>query len=337
MDKFDRIYQLDAILRARRTPIGWDELMHRLECSRPTLFRALGTLRNTLRVPLEYDRTRRGYLYARDAAGGVTELPGLWFNAAELHALLVLQRVLETLEPGFLHEQFAPLSRRIDELMSHRRLGLAEAARRVRAIGMAGRPAGPHFISVAAATLQRRRLHIRYRDRSRDRLTERDLSPQRLVRYRDAWYVDAWCHLRQGLRQFAIDRIEAADVLDARADDIDEAQLDAHYASAYGIFSGAADKTAVLHFTAERARWVASERWHPEQRSRFLDDGRYELTLPYRDSRELVMDVLRHGEHVEVVAPESLQAEVMTALREALRQYGKAPKGRGRRNTNASE
>jgi predicted DNA-binding transcriptional regulator YafY len=86
--------------------------------------------------------------------------------------------------------------------------------------------------------------------------------------------------------------------------------LDEHFATAYGIFSGKANKTAVLRFSPERARWIADERWHPDQVGQFLMDGRYELRFPYRDSRELVMDILRHGPDVEVVAPEALRVDV---------------------------
>ena len=88
-----------------------------------------------------------------------------------------------------------------------------------------------------------------------------------------------------------------------RALDVPEAELDEHYATAYGIFGGKADKVAVLRFTPERARWVADEQWHPQQEGTWLADGSYELRIPYRESRELVMDVMRNGASVEVVAP----------------------------------
>ena len=79
----------------------------------------------------------------------------------------------------------------------------------------------------------------------------------------------------------------------------------------------------MLRFSAERARWVADERWHPQQSGQFLTDGRYELRIPYRHDQELIMDILRHGSHVEVVSPETLRAEVGQRLREALTQYKK--------------
>jgi hypothetical protein len=59
-----------------------------------------------------------------------------------------------------------------------------------------------------------------------------------------------------------------------------QTELDAHFAASYGIFAGAASQTAVLRFTAERARWVADEQWHPQQQGGFLADGRFELRIP---------------------------------------------------------
>ena len=100
-----------------------------------------------------------------------------------------------------------------------------------------------------------------------------------------------------------------------------EKQLDAHYTNSYGIFAGKPKHTAVLRFTPERARWVADEHWHPQQQSNILADGSYELRIPYSDSRELVMDILKHGADVEVIEPEELRREVMEHLRQAAEKY----------------
>ncbi|MBI3371762.1 MAG: WYL domain-containing protein [Betaproteobacteria bacterium] len=325
MDKFDRIYDLHRILRGRRTPIALVDLMQRLDCSRPTAYRLLNVLRDHLHAPIELDTERGGYHYRTNGTEGPYELPGLWFNGRELQALVVFERLIESLEPGLLAEHLRPFAQRVTELVTHQRLGLSEAARRIRVLAQASRPVGEHFQPLAAATLQRKRLRITYRGRGRDDTTEREISPQRLVHYRDNWYLDAWCHRRKGLRSFSVDRVLSATELETRADDILEAQLDQHYASAYGIFGGKANKTAVLRFTPERARWVADERWHPQQVGQFLTDGSYELRIPYRDERELVMDILRHGADVEVVAPEALRAEVVASLRRALVRYGITP------------
>ena len=323
MDKFDRIYQLHDVLRDRRTPISRAELASKLECSVPTIYRLISFMRGTLRAPLEFNDELGGYYYERNADGGTYELPGLWFNERELQALLVFERLFESLEPGLMREHLQPLSKRINDLLNNKHLGLNEATNRIRVLGMAARPAGEWFHVLASATLQRRKLRLRYHGRERDDITERTVSPQRIVHYRDNWHLDAWCEMRKGLRIFAVDRVKTATELMDKAKDVTEKELNEHYASSYGIFAGKANKTAVLRFSAERARWVADERWHPEQVGQFLIDGRYELQIPYRHDHELIMDILRHGSHVEVVSPETLRAEVGQRLREALTQYEK--------------
>ena len=321
MDKFDRIFELHGILKDRHTPISRADLARRLECTESTIYRLIALLRDRLGAPVEYDREREGYSYVRSPDGRTFELPGLWFTAAELQSLVVLQLLLQSLGAGLLATHLAPIGKRIDELIRHHRLNLGEVGERIRPLSLAARPVGAAFQAAASATLQRYRLRIQYHSRSKDEWTERTVSPQRLVHYRDNWYLDAWDHLREALRSFAVDRIRTAIELAEAAFEPAAAQLEEHYASAYGIFAGKANKTAVLRFSPTRARWVADERWHPEQSGQFLTDGRYELVFPYRDPRELIMDILRHGADVEVVSPVTLRAEVRKVLEGALAQY----------------
>jgi len=321
MDKFDRIYALHLLLDGRRIPVPMMDLTARLECSSSTVLRIIREMKEYLGAPIELDADLDGYRYRQTPDEGPFQLPGLWFSPHELQALVVLQNLLEGLRPGLLEAYLQPLAKRLNELLKHKRLSLSEAGARIRLCGQATRSPGPHFDVTASATLQRRKLAIRYHSRSKDEQTERVCSPQRLVHYRDNWYFDAWDELRGALRSFAIDRIRAATQLDEPADERPAAELEEYFASAYGIFAGKANKTAVLRFSGERARWVADERWHPQQSGQFLTDGRYELKIPYRDSRELAMDVLRHGAEVEVVGPETLREEVRRALERALAQY----------------
>jgi len=123
------------------------------------------------------------------------------------------------------------------------------------------------------------------------------------------------------LRSFAADRIRHATKLGEAAQDVPDSELDEHFASAYGIFSGKANKTAVLRFSAERARWVVDERWHPKQVGQFLTDGRYELRIPYREDCELLMDIMKRGPAVEVVAPGTLRQAVAEQLKSTLAHY----------------
>ena len=110
-------------------------------------------------------------------------------------------------------------------------------------------------------------------------------------------------------------------VLDKPAKAISEQTLDDYFTGAFGIFSGKATETAVLHFTKERARWVAEEEWHPAQQTRWLDDGRYELSIPYGNPTELIMDILKYGTDVEVIAPAELRSVVKQRIVEMAALY----------------
>lgn len=321
MDLFWRILRAHHILSNRRTPVGFDVLRERLQCSPATLKRIVRHMRDALGAPIEFDRQLGGYRYSPQDKG-VYGLPGLWFSAAELQALLATEELLARTQPGLLGELLGPLRKRIEAILASEHLGAGEATRRVRILRMAARREPPEeFSTVAGALMQRKRLRLRYRGRTSDMDSARTISPQRLVHYRDNWYLDAWDHGRRALRTFSVDRIAAAQILELRARDVPDEKLDHHFADSYGIFAGRPRHRAVLRFSTERARWVADEEWHPQQQATRLADGRYELAFPYADPRELVMDILKHGAEVEVISPPSLRLEVARQLERAARQY----------------
>ena len=327
MDRFDRIFELNRILQAARHPVSRKRLEDELECSRATVKRIIEDMRLYLNAPIVYDRDHNGYWYDQ-REGEMYELPGLWFNASELHALLTVQQLLADVQPGLLEPVLKPLQQRIDALLELQRTGSEGLTGRIRVLQMAARhnaEQGGAFQTVAGALAQRKRLKLRYYSRWRESRDERDVSPQRLVHYRDNWYLDGWCHLRNGLRTFALDAMEQVSALEEPALDVDDAALDSHFASSYGIFAGTPEHEAVLRFCATRARYVANERWHRDQQGRLLDDGRYELRVPYSNPAELIMDILKFGPEVEVVAPLALREAVAERLREALALYGADP------------
>ncbi|MDP2266136.1 MAG: YafY family protein [Thiobacillus sp.] len=326
MSKLDDLYRLHRLLDGRRTGLSRAALTSEHGFSRSTLTRLIADLRGRLGAPLIHDSERGGYRY--NTADGSHALPGLWFTADELLALVTLKHLLTHLEPGLLDDHLRPLQTRIDKLLESNHLGAGEAAQRIRLLSIASRRKNlRHFQAVAHAVLQRRRLKIDYYNRERNEISAREISPQRLAHYRDNWYLDAWCHDKKGLRIFAVECIRAVEPLAKPAKTVAESTLNRELASSYGIFSGKPCAIAVLVFTAKRARWVAEEIWHPEQQSRWLEDGRYELRLPYSDDRELLMDILKYGADVEIVAPVELREAVKNLLEMAASQYqrGEAP------------
>ncbi len=321
MTQSERFGVIERMLLSRRN-VSFSDMQQRLGVSRATLFRDLRDLKDRMQVPIVLDRETASYQI--DAKAERYELPGVWFSPGEIHALLTMQRLLVSFDAGgILAEHIAPLRARLTNMLESATNSADEIARRIHIVSAAARHYAPqHFQGIAAALMERRRIAITYNARSSGAISERQISPQRLTHYRDNWYLDAWCHLREELRSFAVDAIETLKATEQVACNIPDAQLTASLGAGYGIFTGAEVQWATLIFTADRARWVAAEHWHPEQEGVFLDDGSYQLRLPYSNDPELVMDILKYGPDCEVVRPAGLREKVVGLLKAAVGRYG---------------
>lgn len=320
MKRIERISIIERMLRSRRS-VSFEELMQRLEVSRATLYRDLDVLQDSMGVPLLKDEeTGR---YRLDDRVGRHELPGLWFSSKEIHALLSMQALLRAMDTGgVLAEHIEPLQERLFKMLGSAASPAGEVARRVRILQVASRSCTPrHFQTLAAALMERLRLLIKYQARGHGELSQREVSPQRLVHYRGNWYLDAWCHQKNALRSFAVDAILETKPTDVSAQELADELLDACLGSGYGIFAGQQVTWATLVFSARQARWVASEQWHPAQEGQFLVDGSYQLRLPYSQDTELIMDILKYGPDCQVVAPSELRAKVASLLKQSLEKY----------------
>ena len=319
-----RIYKIKSMLRQGRV-VSFAELLRALNVSRSTLKRDLDEMRKGMNAPIQYDRAAGGYRLSDTSprTGKAYEIPGLWFSPSEIHALLTMQHLLSSLDAGgVLAPHIEPLMTRLNDLLGSTRDDAQEVRKRVHIISLARRPVNPdHFQTVGSALLGRKQLAITYTSKERGQTTQRHVSPQRLVHYRENWYIDAWCHLRQELRNFALDAITQAQALPSAAQELDPSALQAAFDASYGIFSGGPVTWATLRFSPERARWVAKEQWHDEQRASTQPDGSYHLQIPYTDHRELIMDILKHGAHCEVLEPQSLRSAVVEEVKRMGEKY----------------
>ncbi len=331
MNRTERLYRIDQLINQRGV-ISRQDLHEELEVSRATLTRDLSYLRDRLNAPIVFDEERGGYCFDRSGAGPQYELPGLWFNSQEILALLTMHRLLENLDTGgLLGPHIAPLVSRLNALLESTSGSATEVIRRVKVVAAQNRPVPTRWFEVVGSALvQRHRVEVLYYTRTRDERSRRELSPQRLVHYRNTWYLDAWCHRSDALRTFSLDAIEEARMIDRKARNASVAELDRELGAGYGIYRGRDIRWAVLRFSADAARWVSAEIWHPKQDGRWMDDGSYELKIPYAATPELEMDILRHGEQVEVIMPRALRRRIAERLAAACGRYPPRRAARGR-------
>ena len=194
MSRHERFYRIDQLLNQHGV-VSFETLQAALEVSRATLKRDLQFLRDRFHAPIVYDRDAGGYRFERggQSAGPHYELPGLWFSAREIHALLTMHQLLANLDTGgLLGPHIKPLLSRLDVLLGSANDASEQIQRRIRLLTVGAREFQlDAFELVGSALLRRRLLAIDHHARGTDALTQRTVSPQRLVHYRHNWYLDA--------------------------------------------------------------------------------------------------------------------------------------------------
>ncbi len=322
MDRTERFHIIDQMLNNSRS-VRREQFLEALEISAATFKRDLEYLRDRLGAPIIWDRELRGYRYQQDTDLAQNyQLPGLWFNTGEIQALLTMNAWLENLQPGILSQHIKPLQARIRALLDQGDHSVEEITRRIRILTQPRKSLGNSFFQqISQALLNRKRLRIEHFNRASNSTTQRVISPQRLTFYRDNWYLDSWCHQRHAIRSFAVDALQQVEVLSTPAREVAESDLDQELSSGYGIFSGTDTQWAELRFSPERARWVAQEQWHPQQRSHYDEAGYYHLHLPFSQQPELLMEILKYGAEVEVLAPAGLRKRVIETIENMRKSY----------------
>jgi predicted DNA-binding transcriptional regulator YafY len=324
MSQMERIYKLDRLFR-RRKPPSKREILEMFEISPAQFKRDLDYMRNRLGAPVTFDMEAGGYKYTAEEFN----LPGLWFTEREVYSLLLMHSLLDQLQPGFVREQLGPFKDKLRGLLGKSGRGTQSILERMQVSAAPQRPVDPeHFQAICDATLRRKKLRMRYYSRSRGAESDRVVSPQRVIYYRGNWYLDGWCHEKEAMRRFAVDAVRLVSVLEDPA-----LEVAAGGQQGYGIFSGPAEHAAVLLFDAVAARWVAEEEWHPQQRASAQPDGGLRLEVPYSNPQEILMDILRHGPHVEVLSPASLRTAVAEQHREGAEKYAQPKRSVGSAQT----
>ncbi len=327
MSQAARIRDFVAILENSHLPVSRARLLDELEVSAATFKRDLDLLRDQMHAPIKWvpgeGGRERGYILEdKGWSSGKLGLPKAWFSASEIYALLMIHELASHIGPGLLTEHLQPLITRVTLMLSAAEDTPEDVRARVRLLNSASKRSGsPHFEAVARAAVKRRRLKLLYFTRSRNDRSERVVSPQVIVHYKENWYLVAWCHKAEGLRMFALDAIEDAVLLKEPAKSVAKKLIEEIVGRDFGIYSGEERKLAKLLFTAKQAPWVRSETWHKDQVGESTEDGGFLLTVPYSDPRELVLEILRYGPDVRVLEPPELQQEVAKRLRAAADQY----------------
>nr|WP_231715107.1 WYL domain-containing protein [Arthrobacter gengyunqii] len=191
---------------------------------------------------------------------------------------------------------------------------------------VAARLAEPEGSAEILNTLQqaiagRRQLDLRYLVPSRDEVTDRTVDPRRLFSVNNLWYLEAWCHRSEGVRNFRVDRIHQ--VTDSGPASWQGPVPNAAFPS--GLFRPGTEDTLVTLVLGPSASWVESA--YDAVRRADLPRGRSAVELRVGNTRWIPGFIARQGGSAAVAAPADLRSETGRWLREALENYGPDPQG----------
>jgi predicted DNA-binding transcriptional regulator YafY len=287
-------------------------LQDQLQATRSTVYRLRRELEHLFQITIVYDRNTGGFHIDADELQRRSEpVPGLFFSTDELIALASFEQITRSIHSGLLTSVLSPVHTKLQELMRAQKLPQDTWQQRIKITPIRNRFIDQTvFKLVVHGVISRKRITLTYPTTAASDRQTRTVSPQTLIRYKDNWYLDGWCHLRNGLRTFALSRIEAVTLLTTKAREISAKQLKAHYEQGYGIFDGRAVHTATIRFSGSAASSAASEQWHPQQKVVEQSAEAVVLSIPYSQPHELIKDVLACGECAEVLEPQELRDAV---------------------------
>jgi predicted DNA-binding transcriptional regulator YafY len=203
-----RVLAVLAFLQAHGRMTGAD-LAQRLEVNIRTLRRYIVMLQD-LGIPIDTERGRNGAY----VLGSGFKLPPMMFTNEEAIALTIGLISARRLSLADTDRAVESALAKVERVMPHELKGRVRALSETIKLGpetiSSTAPSDVILTTVSSAAQLKRRLHIHYHSPQGEN-TEREFDPYGLTYYGQRWYVAGYCHLRNDLRSFRLDRITEAD------------------------------------------------------------------------------------------------------------------------------
>jgi predicted DNA-binding transcriptional regulator YafY len=284
-----------------------DSLKEELEVSERTVFRYLNTIQ-AAGFPLVFDKDQGGYQFME---GYSLKRPDLSLD--ETLALGISRKMMAGMGSGWEDSM-----KRIEEKLSVKKTGLP------RHIVLSGGPlpeeVAGHIGTIHQAIMNFQKIKMTYRPLYSDEKTKRKVDPYYLFFEDDFWYFRGYCHLREEVRTFALDRIMGLKVLEEHFIPRNIAPEE-ELSGAFGTVVDGEPEEIVLRFDAGSRPYLQRKRWHESQRERILKDGRLELRFTVNGLEGITPWIYRWLPHVEVVSPARLREGVKEELKLYLKKY----------------
>jgi predicted DNA-binding transcriptional regulator YafY len=318
----ERLLQLDVLLRSEQRQTA-DSLAAALEVSERTIRSDLAFLRDRYHAPLEFNR-KQGYYYSDPE----WRLPSITLSKGELFALTLGARMLEAYAgSAYASDLRSAILRLSERLPDQAWVDLQQVAdERILFSSGAGIDLDPEvWHRLEEACQSQKSVQMTYYTASSNSTSGRKLDPYLLHIYRGTNpYVIGFCHKRQEIRWFRVDRIRQLEILSESF--VQDPTFDAkdHLEMIFQHEVGSVPVHVVIWFDGRTAPYIRERRWHPTQELQEHPDGSVTLCMTVRGLNDLKRWVLGYGQGAIVKQPPELVQLVKQDAEGLLRHYYQA-------------
>lgn len=271
-------------------------------------------------APLPDDPARRWGLLRTFARQG-----GVPLTMSEVFALRWARRALSGPRGGLFAEALDSLAQKLDATLSPRLLGFARALDEVVVASplSGGQLSAEQRRTVDALTqacAERRTVALAYRAGS-GALSRRRVDPYNLWARDTGVYLYAWCHARQAIRTFRLDRIQDLEVTAEPFTPKPGADLASYTETRFRMLGDGSPEHVVIRFAPELAHYIGERTWHPSQSLETEPAGSVLLHLHVDGLQELAAWILSFGPQAQALAPPRLVDHLKTQLEKTRAHY----------------
>lgn len=318
-----RIYQIDSLIRSGRYP-NVPELAQRLETSTRTVEKDIEYLKNFFIAPLQYCHKKRGYYYTEKNF----MLPRINFTEGEIVALFLGQKLLSrycgTPYEDAIRFAFDKIAKSLPEHVS------VDLEMFDQAVSFDVEPVRgeeplllERYNCLITALKETRSVVADYYSAYRNARSRRMIDPYHLLFKQGVRYLIGYCHNRQEVLMFALDRMERLEITERRFKPDPDFSIERYLGDSLNIERGSALVDVKILFDQHQARWICERRWHPSQQLKKRPDGSVLLSMTVSGLGEVKRWVLGFGSNAEVLAPAELREEVEREIEGMGRRYRK--------------
>jgi predicted DNA-binding transcriptional regulator YafY len=314
---YERFIWFDDRVRQKKYP-NTTSLAKQFEISVKTAQRDIEFMRGRLNCPLQYDSSQKGYFYEDDTFS----LPLIYLSSGELLSLMVAKKLLEDMSGSCMADEITSVVDKITSIIQKHSSG-SGTMDDVLSFHLIEYSPTPEeiFRTILEACIKKRALSFNYRSPAQDEMTERRVDPYHLFNYMGTWHLIGYCHIRNDIRTFKINRVKNPQILGESFAIRRNFSFKNYFRSSFGLYKGQEPTEVIVRFMPETSKWVSDHIWHKDQKTRILDDGSLELSSPVAEFSEIAREILKHGSGVEVIKPESLRQLIKEEAEKIIKIY----------------